>query len=76
MKEANGRQYQQSDKADGGDVLFGMKAICRVLGVSEATVIRYMREYDDFPVKKKAGGGYVSVSGELSKWFRDYVRRR
>ena len=48
------------------DILVGMKAICDFLRVSEATVIKWRREYDDFPVKKN--GQLTSSRAALNKW--------
>lgn len=55
------------------DLLVGMKAICSFLRMSEATVIKWQREYDDFPVKKN--GGYVSSRYKLNIWFQNYLER-
>ena len=49
------------------DILVGMNAICGFLGVSEATVIKYQREYDDFPVKKI--GRLTATRSALQKWI-------
>lgn len=53
------------------DMLVGMKAICSFLRMSEATVLKWVREYDDFPVKKN--GGYVSCRSKLNAWFQAYL---
>lgn len=53
------------------DLLVGMKAICTFLRMSEATVLKWHREYDDFPVKKN--GGYVSSRHKLNIWFQRYL---
>lgn len=55
------------------DLLFGMKAICAFLRMSESTVLRWQREYDDFPVKKN--GGHVSSRRKLNIWFQEYLER-
>lgn len=55
------------------DLLVGMKAICSFLRMSEATVLKWLREYDDFPVKKN--GGYVSSRYKLNIWFQNYLER-
>lgn len=55
------------------DMLVGMKAICSFLGMSEATVLKWLREFDDFPVKKN--GGYVSSRHKLNIWFQAYLER-
>lgn len=54
------------------DVLRGMKAICSFLSMSEATVLRWMREYEDFPVKKN--GQFISSRKRLNAWYQDYVQ--
>jgi len=48
------------------DILVGMKAICDYLRVSEATVIKWRAEYDDFPVKKN--GQLMSSRSALNTW--------
>jgi hypothetical protein len=53
------------------DVLFGMKAICVFLGRSEATVQKWMREYEDFPVRKN--GTLVSSRRKLNAWFAGFI---
>lgn len=55
------------------DVLRGMKAICDFLRMSEATVLRWMREYDNFPVKKN--GSYISSRAKLNSWFQWYLEQ-
>jgi hypothetical protein len=55
------------------DLLFGMKSICSFLRMSEATVLKWLREYEDFPVKKN--GGYVSSRRKLNIWFQGYLER-
>jgi len=57
--------------AEESDVLNGMKAITAFLNVSEVTVLKYIREYDDFPVKKN--GGYISCRSKLNAWFQSFV---
>ena len=58
-------------EVESSDVLVGMKAICNFLNMSDATVLKYCREYDDFPVKKN--GVYVSSRTNLNNWFRAFV---
>lgn len=58
-------------EAESSDVLVGMKSICNFLNVSEVTVLKYHREYDDFPVKKN--GVYVSSRSKLNTWFQAFV---
>jgi hypothetical protein len=53
---------------DQADILVGMKSICDFLRVSEATVIKWRREYDDFPVKKN--GQLTSSRAALNEWSR------
>jgi hypothetical protein len=55
------------------DVLRGMKAISGFLSMSEATVLRWMREYDDFPVKKN--GQLISSRSRLNAWYQAYLER-
>lgn len=76
MKISKVKQDEQLKSEDGKDcdVIFGMKDICRFIGRSECTVIKFIREYDDFPVRKSNGSGYVASRTELNKWFREYVR--
>jgi hypothetical protein len=50
------------------DILVGMKAICDFLRVSEATVIKWRAEYEDFPVKKN--GHVISSRHALNVWSR------
>lgn len=50
------------------DILVGMKSICDFLRVSEATVLKWRREYDDFPVKKN--GQLTSSRAALNEWSR------
>ena len=56
------------------DMLRGMKSICDYLRMSEATVLKYIREYDDFPVKKN--GNYISSRTALNDWVRGLVTGR
>lgn len=53
------------------DILRGMKAICDFLRMSEATVQKWMREYDDFPVKKN--GQLISSRRKLNDWYQTYL---
>ena len=55
------------------DILVGMKAICDFLRVSDATVIKWRREYDDFPVKKN--GHLTSSRTALNKWSIEMFSR-
>jgi hypothetical protein len=54
------------EAADTADLLVGIKAICDFLRRSEATVLKWRREYDDFPVKKN--GQLISTRAGLQKW--------
>lgn len=56
------------------DMLRGMKAICDFLRMSEATVLKFCREYDNFPVKKN--GSYYSSRKKLNLWFQWYLENR
>lgn len=56
------------DAADTADILVGMKSICDFLGVSEATVIKWRQQYDDFPIKKN--GQLTSSRAALNEWSR------
>jgi hypothetical protein len=58
-----GKKQQVEEVAD---ILVGMKAICEFLRVSDATVIKWRKEYDDFPVKKN--GSLTSSRTALNKW--------
>lgn len=58
-------------KAHEADMLIGMGAICTFLRMSEATVLKWLREYDNFPVKKK--GVYISSRMKLNAWFQAYL---
>jgi len=51
---------------DTADLLVGMKAICDFLRRSEATVLKWRKEYDDFPVKKD--GQLIATRSALQKW--------
>lgn len=53
--------------------MIGVKAIQRVLGgASEATVLKWRREYPTMPIKK-LGGQLTAHRGELERWFLAYV---
>ena len=55
------------------DLLVGMKSISSFLKMSEATILRWLQEYDDFPVKKN--GNYISSRTRLNTWFQAYLGR-
>jgi hypothetical protein len=50
-----------------------MKAICEFIGYSEATIIKWRKEYDDFPVKKN--GQLISSKTALNEWSRSLFSR-
>ena len=58
------------------DLIVGMKALCEVLNVSEATVLKWHRELG-LPIKKGSKNGDAGVwIGSLSKinvWVQEYV---
>lgn len=58
-------------KENNSDLLFGMKEICCFLHRSEATVQKWMKQYDDFPVKKH--GGLFSSRSKLTEWFNRWL---
>ena len=58
-------------KPEESDVLRGMKEICTFLKMSEPTVLKWNREYDNFPMKKN--GGFISSRKRLNEWFRWYL---
>jgi hypothetical protein len=64
-----GGRMASTDKMD--DMLRGMKAICTYMNMSEATVLKFRREYDDFPVKSN-GVLYASKS-KLSEWYQNWL---
>lgn len=66
-------QIPQTAAVDDADILVGMKAISSFLRMSEATILKWLREYDDFPVKKN--GFYVSSRRKLNVWFQGYLER-
>ena len=62
-------------KKPDGEVLSGMRDICRVLKRSEATVLDLKRKHPDMPIKKSGenGGVWSSHSGVLLEWWAEYV---
>ena len=58
------------------NLLVGMKAICKVLnGISEATALKWHREFD-LPIKKTGKAGYWVASREkLEEWARDLASK-
>lgn len=76
LSNSKPKKQDQSKPGDGNaecDVLFGMKAISSFLGRSYDTVIRFMQDYDDFPVRRVNGSGYIASRTALNKWFIEYV---
>jgi hypothetical protein len=54
-------------------ILVGMKQIQQVLGgASEATVLRWRREYDNMPMRKIMGQ-WTSHREDLRRWWRHLV---
>jgi len=62
---------KQSEALPELDMLRGMKEICNFMRMSEATVLKYIKEYDDFPVKKN--GQFISSRTALNEWARKVV---
>lgn len=61
-------------KTDSGDLLVGMKAICRYLnGISEATALKYYRELS-MPMRKSdvngTSGQWLASKTKLDEWSR------
>ena len=55
------------------DILYGMERIRPVVGgATEATILKWKREYDDFPIRK-LGGQWVSYRTVLKAWFRKFA---
>jgi len=55
------------------NLLVGMKEICRYLGVSEATALKWHRELS-LPIKKTAKSGYwVGSRVKIDEWSNDVV---
>jgi len=58
-------------QADKSELLVGMKAICRFLGVSEPTALRMHRELD-LPIKKSGTNGvWLGNRAKINEWSRD-----
>jgi hypothetical protein len=60
-----------------GDLLVGMKAICRHLhGISESTVLKWHRELD-LPIRKSDKNGnagiWIGSRKKLDDWAAQYV---
>jgi len=61
---------------DDNDIIFGMKEISNFIGRSIPSIVKYMRDYEDFPVRKDEGKGYVASKKLLIQWFQEYVKRK
>jgi len=55
------------------NLLTGMKEICSFLKLSPPTVLKWIREYPDFPIRK-AAGVWVSDRELLQEWFLKYLK--
>lgn len=54
-------------------ILYGMNKIQPVVGnASCVTVLKWKREYEDFPIRK-LGGQWVSDRRLLAEWWRNFV---
>lgn len=68
MAEKQGQGSRSKGQVvDQADILVGMKAICDFLRVSEATIIKWRKEYEDFPIKKN--GQLTGTRAALQKWI-------
>lgn len=74
MKSVKKKNQEDGELIPDNDILFGMKAISNFLGRSYDTIIKFIQEYDDFPVRRDNGKGYVASRTELTRWFRAYSR--
>lgn len=58
------------------DLLIGMKAICRYIGKTEVTVLKYHRELD-LPIRKSdkngTSGQWISSKTKIDQWAQDLV---
>lgn len=54
--------------------LQGMKEICRYMGKSETTILRYVRNLE-FPAQK-VGGEWVSDVDLVGKWRKRFILER
>jgi len=52
-------------------ILIGLKSISYILNVSDETIIKYMRDYDSFPVRK-IRGSYTAEEKQLISWWVAY----
>jgi len=53
-------------------ILMGMKEIAAFLRISAPTVLKWHREYEDFPIRK-AAGVWISDREMLKAWFEKYL---
>ena len=53
--------------------LVGMKDISQHERVSQTTILKYIKELPNYPVRKAAGGIWISDTEELSIFWRRYV---
>lgn len=74
MKSGRDKKQEDGELILDNDTMFGMKAISNFLGRSYDTIIKFIREYDDFPVRRDNGKGYIASRTELNKWFRAYSK--
>lgn len=55
------------------EILVGMEAIRRFVGgVSPPTVLKWHREYEDFPIAKQSGQ-WVAIRADLVSWYRNFI---
>ena len=55
------------------DILIGIKAIRPVLGnVSEATILKWKREYPSMPMRK-IKGQWTTTRNEMIRWWNFFV---
>lgn len=53
--------------------LIGMKSICNYLHISEATALKWHREYD-LPIKK-VGGIWIGTKTKINQWINEYLEK-
>lgn len=56
--------------------LYGVKAIAGHVGVSRATVERWLADESSGCPAFRVGGRWVAISGEVVEWLRRRVKRR
>lgn len=64
----------QTQEKRNGNNLIGMKEICQVLGVSEATALKWHREYE-MPIKK-VDGIWIGSRKKLDEWFVKFSEKK